>query len=291
MDLSTFEFIAAAGTVLVLIGVVSEGAEILIKISKVSRARRWIEREGSRRWLFSFLWLTRKLHPIMLWIEGVGLGIVVVGLAIEWFGTSGAERIQSDKNAELVSANTNLTLRIEELRSSNLGLQIELASLQTQETAMATNINDLQLMNLPVMEITGSATFRVMLSNIPQNIPKNALLTLIGNGIGDVELETHDITLATNQLSMGGLCAQMHFSLPDSIKNIRLNKRASMIADVASMRIVFNDFTLGNAIGPGFATLRINNIPKIFRIRPQAIKPSGMDPPFSWSIFATNGMF
>jgi hypothetical protein len=126
MDLSTFEFIAGVGTVLVVIGVMSEGAEILIKISKRPSARGWIEKEGSRRLLFTLIWLTRRMHPIMLWIEGIGLGIVIAGLAIEWFGTNGANRIQSNENAELASSNTNLMLRIEELRSKNLALEKEL---------------------------------------------------------------------------------------------------------------------------------------------------------------------
>ena len=102
MDLSTFELIAGFGTGVVVFGVTLEGAEILVKLSEKKGARAWIEREGSRRWLFSLLCTVRRIRPVMLWVEGIAIGIVVSGLAIEWFGTSGADRIQSQQNAALM---------------------------------------------------------------------------------------------------------------------------------------------------------------------------------------------
>ena len=97
MDLSTFELIAGIGTGVVVFGVGLEITEILIKIIEKRGARKWIKKEGSSRWLFTLIWVVRQIRPIKLWIEGIGLGIVIAGLAIEWFGTSGADRIQSKK--------------------------------------------------------------------------------------------------------------------------------------------------------------------------------------------------
>jgi hypothetical protein len=120
MDLSAFEFIAGVGTTLVVVGVSSEAVEVLEKLAKAKPFRIWLAREGSPRWLFAFLCVMRRMRPVALWIEGIGLGIVIAGLAIEWFGTNAANRIQSTTDLEL-KYKTAL------LESNNIALEGKLA--------------------------------------------------------------------------------------------------------------------------------------------------------------------
>ena len=136
-----------------------------------------------------------------------------------------------------------------------------------QAASMSANISDLELTNLPITQITVSVTLPLM-DDLYANLPTDATLTLLGDGVEDIPLETHSILLMTN----GDLQeVHMDFNLPSHlinlIKSVRLKKRAGIINDVDGMRLSCVGFSPRAKIGIGYAVLRINELQKGFWTR------------------------
>lgn len=185
MDLLTFELLAGIGTGIVVFGVTLEGLEILIKVIEKRAARKWIKKEASPRWLFALVWIVRFTRPIKLWVEGVGLGIVISGLAIEYLGTHGADREQSRQNAVLNHEAQEFRLKADTLENE----------MDEISTNVQTGFANLDPSNQPIGSIEANITFLAIGTNVldPSFLRHNqngfdSPLALIG-----IELEFLDI--------------------------------------------------------------------------------------------------
>jgi len=124
--LSFWSGLAVIGCIVVVIGVVLEGAEYFVKWGKKKRFRKWVGavfNDDRRRLVVSWV---KYIKPRILPIETVGFTMLVFGLAVELLGGFAAGRMQSKENSELETTNTQLSLQIEELHSNNLALQAKL---------------------------------------------------------------------------------------------------------------------------------------------------------------------
>jgi len=114
----------------VFIGILGESAEFIVKWGRKRRFRGWFN-DTNRRRLVGFV---KVIRPKLLPIETLFFVVLVIGLAIEILGSFAAERLQSKANLELSATNAVILLRVEQLRSNNLVLSIELEKLKHPRT-------------------------------------------------------------------------------------------------------------------------------------------------------------
>src|SRR5258706_15338098 len=97
-----WEVLAAFGFLLVIIGVVLERAELIVK---------WGEREGFRKWIGKRIGasnerglasIVREVIPHVLWVETLGFAILVSGLAVGFTMQSVTMALQGKENARLI---------------------------------------------------------------------------------------------------------------------------------------------------------------------------------------------
>jgi hypothetical protein len=149
--LNGWTWLALIGCALVIPGVILESAEYVIKWGKKKKCRqfidRWIPYPARRECVCA----VKILKPIILPIETFGFALLVIGLAVEIFGSFKSDQTQSQENAVMEATNTVLNLQIEELHSNNLVLEKEL-----------------QPRTISIEQITNFIRVSV---NIPRNIP------------------------------------------------------------------------------------------------------------------------
>jgi hypothetical protein len=97
-SLKVWEFVAAVGFVAVIIGVAGESAELIA---------RWVERCRGKR-------LPKKIRRWILPVETIFFSLLVLGLAVEFFGSQKAQQIADRQNSILVSSNSVLAARLKE---------------------------------------------------------------------------------------------------------------------------------------------------------------------------------
>lgn len=138
---------------MVIVGVLGESAELLVKWGRKRRFRKRLN-DVNRRRLVGFVKVAR---PKLLPVETVFFTVLVIGLAIEFLGSHTATRIadrenvrlklkaeQAGKDAALANINLqflwndNLELQetVEGLRSNNLGLQKQVEELRSNNIAL-----------------------------------------------------------------------------------------------------------------------------------------------------------
>lgn len=121
-----FSDLAIFGCIVVVFGVVLEGAEHLVKFKSQLKCRRWVANVVDRRARTRLVLVAKYLKPNLHKFEAIGFLILVGGLAMEILGEFSAGWMQSRENAQLENTNYWLTLQIEELRSNNIALETEL---------------------------------------------------------------------------------------------------------------------------------------------------------------------
>ena len=124
--LNVFSALAVAGCIIVVIGVVLEGAELLVRFRGNMQCRRWVVKVFGKERRRTLIFCAKYVKPRLFWpFEIMAFAVLVLGLVVELFGSFAAERVQSKENAQLESTNTFLSLRIEELRKQNNELERE----------------------------------------------------------------------------------------------------------------------------------------------------------------------
>lgn len=117
VDVSIIVGFVAGGVV--VIGIVLEGAELLVKFGSKKKYRIWIGeifRKERRRKLVSWV---KCLKPSILPVEALGFSLIVIGLTVEWISGTTAAIMQSRENGILESTNVQLSLQVEQLRQKN----------------------------------------------------------------------------------------------------------------------------------------------------------------------------
>jgi hypothetical protein len=125
-DSTWLNFFAAMGWFgagLVIIGVVLESAELIVKLGRKSAYRKWVGDVFGKDRRKMVVASIKYIHPRILPFEAVGFALLFIGLAIELVGSSTAEIVQSKENAELQATNVLISLRVEQLRASNDALE------------------------------------------------------------------------------------------------------------------------------------------------------------------------
>ena len=107
-----FSDMAVVGATIVIVGIIIEGAELFVKIWRKRKYRKWVDERFCRQRRRRITWLFKYVKPRILPFEAVGFAILLIGLAIELFGSFEAERQQSKVNLALQG-------RIEGLRAAN----------------------------------------------------------------------------------------------------------------------------------------------------------------------------
>jgi hypothetical protein len=96
---------ADVGCVLVIIGIVGEGAELIVKWGEKECFRKWFEYRLNPNILSSFV---KFVGPIILPVETIFAFMVILGLSIEFLGTHKANGILYRNNNELLAKNNAL---------------------------------------------------------------------------------------------------------------------------------------------------------------------------------------
>jgi hypothetical protein len=132
--LNFFSDLAIFGCIMVFIGVALEGAEIIVKLGTDMKCRRWVVKKFGKDKRRTIVFCAKYIKPRLLPFELLAFGVLVFGLAIEILGSFSAERLQSKANSELSATNAVILLQVEQLRSTNFGLSIELEKLKLPRT-------------------------------------------------------------------------------------------------------------------------------------------------------------
>ena len=114
-----FSLLGYFGAVMVIIGVVLEAAELIVKWGGKKKFRKWVGDVFLKSRRRKVVWCVKHIKPRILPYETLGFVLLFFGLAIELIGSGTAERIQSRENASLEATNMLISLRVEELRESN----------------------------------------------------------------------------------------------------------------------------------------------------------------------------
>lgn len=127
--LFVWETIATIGIIVVILGIIGEGSELVSKWAlKLKYKKRQDELDDGSRWFLAVL--LKFIRPRILEVETFAFAMVIVGLMAEFWGGHKAQGILDENNsqlnlqsAQLNSTNKQLSLRIEELRKANDDLE------------------------------------------------------------------------------------------------------------------------------------------------------------------------
>jgi hypothetical protein len=196
-SLTFWEIISEVGFILVIVGVVGEGAELVVE---------WIKRHEPEG--------TRKKRKWLLPVETLSFVILVVGLALEFLGSHEAMRIADAQNASLnkeaadarkdagvaiesaavvkkdaaianeragianklagqaneraaiiEATNTALSLQVEALRSNNFELEVKALGFQQQLMQTSNRVVKIEPLNQPIKSITAEVYFVIVGTN------------------------------------------------------------------------------------------------------------------------------
>ena len=104
--------LALFGAALVIVGVILEAAELIVKFGHKQKHRKWVGEVFGKSYRRRITSLVKFIHPRILPFEAVGFGLLFAGLAIELAGSFEAERLQSMENL-------GLQKKVEVLRAAN----------------------------------------------------------------------------------------------------------------------------------------------------------------------------
>jgi hypothetical protein len=124
--LNFFSELAVVGCIVVIVGVVLEGAELIVKSAKKRTVRKWVGEVFGKHRRRAVVSCAKYIKPRILPFEAWGFVLLVFGLGIETLGSLTADRMQSKENSELElmvaqtgTTNAQLSLRVEGLRKLN----------------------------------------------------------------------------------------------------------------------------------------------------------------------------
>jgi hypothetical protein len=115
--LNFFSILAVIGAIIVVAGVILEGAELLVKFSSEMKWRIWVVNIFGRNRRRTLVLCAKKIKPNLCPFEVIALAVLVFGLGIELLGSFTAERMQSKDNSELAATNILLSAQISQLNN------------------------------------------------------------------------------------------------------------------------------------------------------------------------------
>ena len=116
-----FSWLALFGAGVVIIGIVLESAEVLVKFKHELKCRKWVVLVFGKKWRRELVLGGKFVKSNLFWpFEVLGFAILIAGLVMEMIGSFSAERLQSRENAILESTNVLLSAQVAELVHSNL---------------------------------------------------------------------------------------------------------------------------------------------------------------------------
>jgi hypothetical protein len=117
--LGVFSGLSVVGCIVVFIGAVLEGSELIVKSSERKRFLAWIRKVFGNTRRRGYEACAKFIKPRILPIESLGFAVLITGLGLEFLGSCASDRLQSKRNSEL----NNQT---EVLHNENLVLQAKL---------------------------------------------------------------------------------------------------------------------------------------------------------------------
>lgn len=135
----------------VVVGIVLEGAELIVKWGRKKKFRNWVGEifgEEKRRRIVSCV---KYSKPKILPFESIGFAMIVAGLTVEWISGTTAEIMQSKENGELESTNVQLSLNVEELRKENNDFAIAQSPRQIDEFSLEQALEKIHGMNFIIV--------------------------------------------------------------------------------------------------------------------------------------------
>jgi hypothetical protein len=127
-----WELIAAIGVIVVIVGIIGEGSELLVKWALKTKYKKFQkELDDGFRWFLAIL--MKFVRPRILEVETFAFALVVLGLVAEFWGGHKSQQILDRNNSRLNLAaeqlgktNAQLSLQVELLKSNNLALYEEI---------------------------------------------------------------------------------------------------------------------------------------------------------------------
>jgi hypothetical protein len=132
-SLKFWEFVSELGFLAVIVGVIGESAELVVKWGRKRRLRKWLNKHIRRQLVF----LVKTVDPRLLPVETAFFIVLVIGLAAEFLGSHMAMQIADREsarlNAEAGQARKDAGAAIERaanVESTNLVLRAKVAQLE-----------------------------------------------------------------------------------------------------------------------------------------------------------------
>lgn len=208
-SLSFWEIVAKIGFVVVIVGVVIEGAEILVKLTRSGGFKKWIPYSIQPK----LVKISKFIDEKMLWFESIGFSILVIGLSVEFLGDFVAMRIADYENARLnkkasdAEERSNKALkdaafaneRSGMLELTNAILRASVATLEKENITIKTNILKIDPWKQSI--VFGYATARLTATGAnPEAVQRFSLGSTVF-GAADIRIGT-DTQLMTNRPAM-----------------------------------------------------------------------------------------
>ena len=164
--LMIWELVAAVGVVMVIVGILGEGSELLVKwVGKKKYKKFQAGMDDGLRWFLAIL--VKFVRPRILEVETFAFALVVLGLVAEFWGSQESQQILGKNNLQLNLAAEQLGRTNAQLVASNLELEKQVNETKTQLANAQANLIDLQNANLP-MDIGNQPEFALKLVEFPE---------------------------------------------------------------------------------------------------------------------------
>ena len=129
--LKVWEWVSTISVVVVIVGIIGEGAELLLKFANKKKYKRL-----QRGWGIQFRWhlagLMKFVRPRLLEVETFAFALVVLGLVGEFWGSQKEKQILDRNNAQLNLAAKQLGKSNAQLVADNLVLRSNVVELEAK---------------------------------------------------------------------------------------------------------------------------------------------------------------
>jgi len=279
-SLNFWSWVSLVGIILVIVGVVLEGAEILAWLLS------WLRRKRSE-----IVWRQPPEVHIPKWVhisDRIGWCILLVGLALEWMGHVDVEAITSRENRRVNSELGKALViagaaneRAARLELENLVLRSNVVALELNLIQVNSNVFRIEPLNRPILSITASAWFTARTTNFTNIDPvkDNSFVTLSFGVSEEVQTNYWKIQLRCRRFEKFNNSEFSFFVLEFGVEPSALLhnvKESDSVRTVDRWDIVFLQaffLRLNTEILRGQVTLIINStFKKTFEILPQITK-------------------